>query len=344
MKSLTTGIIASLCFHVLLFALFLVAKFGQKVTDGELFVEFQTPAAVFVQTEKPRIPPEMSPPPSTALELPQTTTDMLAEKNLDEATPSNTPAFPNTVDSLAQNFPDDWQLNTLSFWTKKTALANPSKDSSLAFQQTRQSLVLKPLPKLPPSIPNQGGDRIDRDIYKRNTGQEKPMPLSNALSAGAQLLSNLLPQSNPQPVHMTFIPSKIEIEALNTIWKQSKATDQEIYASMDSSIKITAEDLNTALTALTNKGLVMRELISPRNEFTVQTPVGGVGIEMSAKNRRNRVYRYQSRISRNEMLRFLNAALYQLESGMPLQFSAPGDSLILIRQLEEKILSVSQNR
>ena len=342
MKSLTTGIITSLCFHTLLVVLFLYSKSGQKINSGELSIEFQGPSITALQSKKQSIVPESTPLLPIALQLPKTSPTVTAEASqTEEAWPQAT-ASTNESDTLAQNSPDDWQLNTLSFWAKKMALANPPKDSLLPFQKAEQNFALKPFSKLDRSMPGMGGDRIGRDIYKRNVGQEKSVSLTNALSGGAQLLSKLLPQSKSQPPRMTFVPSKIEVEALNAIWKQTKATDQQIYASLDSSIKITAEDLNSALTGLMDKGLVTRELVSPRNEFTFQTPVGGVGIEMSAKNRRNRVYSYQSRIDRKEMLQFLNAALYQLESGMKLQFRAYGDSLALVNQLQERILRVAQ--
>jgi len=343
MKSLSIGIAASLCLHVLLFAFFLFSQVGQKIHDRELTVEFNAPAPATLQSEERQTQPETAPSSPIALQLPKTSPPVVVEESQTVEDLAGVPPSIQESDTLAQGAPDDWQLNTLSFWAKKMALTHPARDSLLPFQKAQQNFSLKPLPKLEGKMPGMPGDRIERDLYKRNVGQQKPVPMANALVAGAQLLSQLKPKHKPHAPRMTFIPSKVEVEALNTIWYRTKATDQQIYAGLDSSIKITAEDLNSALSDLTDKGFVTRELVSPRNEFTLQTPVGGVGIETSAKNRRNRVYSYQSLIDRQEMLQFLNAALYQLENGMELQFSAYGDSLTLVRQLQERILRVSQN-
>jgi hypothetical protein len=110
---------------------------------------------------------------------------------------------------------------------------------------------------------------------------------------------------------LDFIPSHIELEALNLIWEFGEITDMEIYAQIDTSLKITAKDLNSALEKLEEKGLLSRWIVSPQNKFGFNILPEDFGIEMSAKNRRNRVYRYRSHIDRETVLRYLTAALEQ---------------------------------
>ena len=155
-------------------------------------------------------------------------------------------------------------------------------------------------------------DRIQRDIEKQNRGGEQPLPLGPAMNRGAAYLSDLFNKKKVEkPVRFDFIPSETEIQIFKILWQHPRAADHEIYAALDTSIRITAVDLNRILARLTNKGVLKRKIISPRNEFTL--PVGKV--EMSAKNRRNRVYEYETKIQPQELLTFLQAVLYETENG-----------------------------
>ncbi len=155
-------------------------------------------------------------------------------------------------------------------------------------------------------------DRVNRELYQKNMGHTPTLPIGQAVGQGAKYLSDYFNKKKEQkPVHLDFVPSETEIQVLQRIWETSSATDVEIYAALDSSIKMTAADLTIVMQKLEDKGLVKKEIISPQNLFSF--PLGQV--EMSAKNRRNRVYRYESRISEDEIVRYLQAVLYETEYG-----------------------------
>jgi hypothetical protein len=344
MKSPTIVIIALLSFYILLADFFALSGNAQESSSKEVAVAFPALPTTTRQTEKHSIIPALAAHLPATIDSLESALPILNSDNSESDKARKIAIQTNAGDTLENKFLDDWPLNTLNFLLKKMALSSPRRDSLATL--LRIELTYKP--KISPFIENPvfraGFDKIERDLYKRNMGYEKAVPLANLVSAASQLLSQLLPKSQPQLPRIDFIPSKAEVEALTIIWNQPLATNQHIYANMDSSVRITAEDLDFALIGLTNKGLLTRKLISPRNEFSLQTPIGGVGIEMSAQNRRNRVYQYQSQIDREDVLKFLNAALYQLNSGMRTQFQAAGDSLAVAKQLQERILGVIKNQ
>lgn len=182
-------------------------------------------------------------------------------------------------------------------------------------------------------LPGPFPDRVQRDMEQQNLGHPRPLPLTDAIGKGAKYLSDLFnKEQDNKPVRLDFVPNEAELDILETLW-ESNATDQQIYAALDTSIRLTAEDLNGVMKKLEKKGLVKRKLVSPRNEFTF--PVGKV--EMSAKNRRNRVYLYESRIDSRDVVRYLQAVLYETEYG---QKRAAADSTRnrIIAGLKAKIM------
>ncbi len=167
----------------------------------------------------------------------------------------------------------------------------------------------------------------------------KPIPLSDI---GMALARQLKPKPPNRPAVMRFVPSHDELALLKTIWEKGSITDQEIYARLDTSIKLTAVDVNALLKGLEAKGVLTSEIISPRDELTFNTPLGGVAVEKSARNRRNRVYRYQSRIDRKHMIRFLQAKLDQAQNRNYPYATGRRDSMAVVAGLQKKILQVLQ--
>jgi hypothetical protein len=55
------------------------------------------------------------------------------------------------------------------------------------------------------------------------------------------------------------------------------------------------------------RGVLDREQISPRHEFTF---FGGIAIEMSSLNRKNREYLYRPKVARQTMLSYLDATAF----------------------------------
>jgi predicted transcriptional regulator len=146
------------------------------------------------------------------------------------------------------------------------------------------------------------GERLRRD--------ELEMPpllnFSNLIGAGVKYLAEKLGRTATTTKQFALIPSELEIDVLKILWKENAATSSEIYAQLDS-IRMTAADLQQALTIMTQRGLVARRQISPRNEFTL---FGAATIEMSGINRKNREYLYRPKISRQTMLTFLDATAF----------------------------------
>ncbi|MDZ7316114.1 MAG: hypothetical protein ONB24_08330 [candidate division KSB1 bacterium] len=178
-------------------------------------------------------------------------------------------------------------------------------------------------------------DPVEREIARRNLGEASLPDPTQAAAAAANMLQ---PQKNDQEkrVRLDFIPTRAELAVLQSLWEKPNRNDVEIYASLDSTVRITAEDLQGILAKLTAKGLLKRRLISPHNELTLPF---GAAVEMSAQNRRNPLYRYEAGVDRQEVIRFLNAVLYELEYGGK---GANKDRLREIAALKERLLQAAQ--
>jgi hypothetical protein len=87
---------------------------------------------------------------------------------------------------------------------------------------------------------------------------------------------------------------------------------------------------------MAERGLVERQQISPRHEFTV---FGVAAIEMSARNRKNREYLYRPKISRQTMLTFLDATAFSFRLA-----SASNHSLIdaHLHKLMNKLVATNE--
>jgi predicted transcriptional regulator len=162
-----------------------------------------------------------------------------------------------------------------------------------------------------PIVGSNDGDIGTREMARRRQTYSKPIPLTDV---GRALMQKLQQKPKPATPRLHFIPSKAELEILMIVWPHESITDQDVYRHLDAAVHMTAEDVQRVLRGLASKGVLSSELVSPRNEFTIATPLGGTGIEMSAQNRRNRIFRYKSLIDRQHMIRFLNAVLDQVEN------------------------------
>ena len=170
-------------------------------------------------------------------------------------------------------------------------------------------------PKGPPKIlyPEWYHPSWENEFRKRATSGE------NLLVSPALLLSQLGPpdewERSPRVWKNDFIPSDLQLHILNTLWQEKVATQMDIYRHLDSLYAITAEQLNKQLDRMVQVGLVERKIISPQNLFTILSPIRRYQIEMSAKNRKNRVYLYRPRVEREKILQFLLARSYLVRTG-----------------------------
>ncbi len=101
-------------------------------------------------------------------------------------------------------------------------------------------------------------------------------------------------------------------------------------------------DLNQLLAGMSIKGFVSRKIVSPRNEFNAF----GVLIEMSSKNRRNRVYEYHTLVDRELMRSFIdaNAFLFKQDSSIVnhKKLKAARNDSTLLKDLNRKIQRVQK--
>ncbi len=241
--------------------------------------------------------------------------------------------LPTEKDSSVQEQPLNLFINPLALSKQNIQL-----DS---LKEPMQAPLVQNLPQLPNlfSLPGDE-DRINRDIYERNLGHpQSNVPVASLLFKGAKFLKDKLIKEKPP--ELNFIPTKSQLVAFNKIWEKGEATDQEIFAALDTTIKTTALDLNSELARLENKGILSRKIVSPQQLFMIMTPLGAQGIEMSPTNLRNRIYEYKMHIPKDQVVRFLNAALYQVENGLKRDFFSTTDSTRLVQDLKEKILFVT---
>jgi predicted transcriptional regulator len=133
------------------------------------------------------------------------------------------------------------------------------------------------------------------------------------------------------------IPTLDEIAVLRVVWEQDLATSSEIYAGLDSTtlVDYSAEGLQKLLKRMRDRGFLERKLISPRHEFTI---FGVAKIEMSAKNRRNRLYLYWPLMSREKLMTMLDTKRYLTLASMK---GRPNQSAMRQqKELEKKLLQV----
>ncbi len=142
--------------------------------------------------------------------------------------------------------------------------------------------------------------------YIDNFGnRDQAFPLTDLLR---QVVAAIKPD---RKVRLDFIPSKVQIHALSTLWQRGKATQLDLYAELDSTFHMTMADLERELAMLEKKGVIDRKIISPRNELVIGIgPIPLPPVEMSPKNKRNRVYLYSPRLEKEQMSHYLQAQFY----------------------------------
>lgn len=331
MKTLRIAIFISLLVHLIML-LISTSITWQADSPQEVEIRFvaEPQEIPIVQAEEPETPPPVQPRVPESDELPA-----------DEVSPE---PVPPATDIVQPDTADTFDVQDFFTQSPLLALKQPMGDINMDTGDTAaDTRVSAQAPFFTPQeslqFKTQPGpfDKIQDGIDKRSTGTQAPLSLNQAIQEGAKYLTDVLnPDENDKPVRMDFIPSESELAVLRVLWEQPKVTDHEIYATIDTSVRITAEGLNGVLERLTDKGLLQRTMVSPRHEFTF--PLGSV--EMSAKNRRNRVYAYQSRIEAEEVLRYLNAVLYRVEHGAASADSSNARHSELTASLKQKILTL----
>lgn len=246
--------------------------------------------------------------------------------------------------------------------------ASNIKPDSSRIDSTGGSLVVRLRPSLPmPSMPplprlRQNAQSFSIDVssrYRSSHPEEstnwdalnippdrKPYPFlppDPALLVPVTPLQHPLNEiSKPLALRDYVLPTRAELDILELLWLKDNVQDTTLYSCLDTTMTITMEDLNRLLEGMTRKGLVSRKIVSPRHEFNAF----GVLIEMSAQNRRNRIYEYHSLVTRDLMRTFIdaNAYLFTRDSSIVNQkqlAAAQKDSSLLL-ELNRKMQRIQQ--
>lgn len=153
-------------------------------------------------------------------------------------------------------------------------------------------------------------------------------------------------QMTKQPLALRdyVLPTRAELDLLELLWIKDNVQDTTLYSCLDTTMTITMEDLNQLLEGMTRKGLVSRKIVSPRHEFNAF----GILIEMSAQNRRNRVYEYHALVTRELMRTFIdaNAYLFARDASIVNQkrLAAAQKDSTLLHELNRKMQRVQQKQ
>jgi len=156
----------------------------------------------------------------------------------------------------------------------------------------------------------------DLSDYVQNGLQEKGLGDLNYLDLGklARAIGNLFGKDGSKRKSITSmpLPTLLELDVLTLLWRNKKSNSQQLYAALDSltSIKITARMFWQALHDMAQKGFVSEKIISPQLLLTVGIGPFSTPVEMSSKNRKNRVWEYESLISEEELIPYIHAKNY----------------------------------
>jgi len=177
-------------------------------------------------------------------------------------------------------------------------------DSTLLFRVRPQSPLRLDKSQLNAIAPRV--DQIEDRLRREQLGLPPTFDMGNLIGKGVKYLAGKLGAAGAGKNPLAAIPSELEIDVMNVLWKKNAATTMEIYTDLDS-VKLTAVDLQQTLAIMADRGLLDQRQISPRHEFTI---LGAISLETSAKNRKNREYSYRPKVTRQTMLTFLDAAAF----------------------------------
>ncbi len=322
MKGLKIPLIVSLIVHLFLFSiifLYVYPRIKQKQKHIVLILPQKT------QPRKPKFPSKKINPSHSVSKTQPSEKITHAQKNLKSPTKknqSNTPVLFNH---------SSWEIFIKKGEKKETFLSvRPhlsQKDSLLherlhswqqSFKENKSSASYH--------------DDVADIIQKRNQG-------TTPLLVNPGIIVNTIKKKREKKIspHFDFIPTEAQVRTMALLYQKGKATQIDIYPLLNTKQPITAERFNRELNFLVKKGFISKKKISPENPFNIITPLGIVPVEMSSKNRHNRVYLYEPKVNRNKLMTYLQARLYLLKEKLK---STPKDSSYLkpmIKDIEKKI-------
>lgn len=178
-------------------------------------------------------------------------------------------------------------------------------DSSLFFHFNLQAgqlgLDRNELSKIPPQR-----DFIGERLRSQQGGASGLLDIGSLIGQSVKYLASKVGVTKNVVSPWTILPSETEVRVMKVLWQKGEVTSAGIYAALDSTM-LNYKEVNTVLENMVVRGLVERQQVSPRNEFTI---LGAFTIEMSSLNAKNREYVYRPRTSRDLMLSYLDAAAF----------------------------------
>jgi len=147
-------------------------------------------------------------------------------------------------------------------------------------------------------------DAIGDELRRRQADVPPTIPLNQAI----QSLVRNLRKSKPKPADSNLpVPTDMEVDILKVLWVDGSATASEIYAKLDTNTVIFSEELQEVLKKMVDRGFLDRKQLSPANEFGL---FGLAKIELSSKNRKNKVFLYWPIVTRQKLFTYLDAQRY----------------------------------
>jgi hypothetical protein len=209
-------------------------------------------------------------------------------------------------------------------------------DTNLVFQLRSLSaiplyLTREELEKITPT----GVDPIGEDIRRRFIDVPPTIALNQIFRSIREASKKPTPKLSDGSLP---IPTNLEIDILKVLWMETVATPSTVYARLDTSWKITAEDLHSILEEMVNAGFLDRKQISPAHEFDL---FGLAQFELSAKNRKNKVYLYWPIIPKDKLITYLDAKRF-LAYESARERSTNGETDHYYKLLEEKLYRLVQ--
>ncbi len=151
-------------------------------------------------------------------------------------------------------------------------------------------------------------DRVEQNFARRNLGTGPVLDIG-ALFRPKRPAPRPLAKRRASTLPM---PTPREAAVLAELWKHGSRTSLDLYASLDSSLLagVTAETFWRELHRMARRGFVEERIVSPQNLLLVGFGPFAIPVELSAKNRRNRIWLYRPLADRRDLIDYLEARRY----------------------------------
>lgn len=181
-------------------------------------------------------------------------------------------------------------------------ISSDSFESVLYFEAKPPSVTFSLTAEELHKISRRNIDYIGEELRRRFIDVPPTIPLFAAFFHGNRQLLQKTKLSQQFP-----IPTDVEIDILKVLWLHPGSSSSEVYAQLDTLRHITSEDLQTILAGMNQRGLLARKKISRSNEFSL---FGIAEIELSPKNRKNKLYVYWPVVTKEKLITYLDSKRY----------------------------------